>query len=136
MEVSSLREDVTVLQEEVSVLKDDVSVLKDDVSVLKDDVSVLKDDVSDLKEEVSDLKDGTTAVHKDLHKVHLLIENDINRKVNILLENHTDLYDHDITLSKRTKTLETQIHMHHSRISFLEEITRNVQTVFQKALKN
>ena len=61
------------LENKVNTIQDDVSGLKQDVSVLKDDVSGLQDDVSVLKRSA------------------VLLETDIAPKVQILLENHSDL---------------------------------------------
>ena len=82
-DVSGLKEDVSVLKEDVSGLKEDVSVLKQDVSGLKQDVSVLKQDMGEVKQELSEVKQRVT-------KIEMVQENEVDRKLKLLIEAQED----------------------------------------------
>ena len=90
-DVSELKQDVSGLKQDVSVLKQDVSGLKQDVSGLKQDVSELKQDVSVLKQDVSDLKERMTNVEEEQKKLRFILENETNKKIDIIGDGHVDL---------------------------------------------
>ena len=69
------------MKEDIRELKQDVSGLKQDVSGLKQDVSVLKQDVSELKEQVEKLETGQ-------RELKVLVETDINKKINVVGDGH------------------------------------------------
>ena len=62
-------------------MKEDIRELKQDVSGLKQDVSVLKQDVSELKEQVEKLETGQ-------RELKVLVETDINKKINVVGDGH------------------------------------------------
>ncbi len=82
--------EVSCIKEDVSVLKEDVSALKEDVSGLKEDVSGLKEEVSGLKKEFYEFRDETRS---ELHVLHVLIENDLRRDIQIVAEGHAFLLE-------------------------------------------
>ena len=113
-DVKELKEDIDVLKGDVKVLKEDVDVLKGDVKVLKEDVDVLKEDVKVLKEEVKDLRDDVDNLNGEVKVlrvdvnflkkeikiangritgVALTVENDTNKNIRLLAENHINLID-------------------------------------------
>ena len=73
--------------EKLDLLINEVKSIKQDVSGLKQDVSTLKDDVSDLKQDMKNVKDDVSVLKRSA----VLLETDIAPKVQILLENHSDL---------------------------------------------
>ena len=83
--------DVSELKQDVSGLKQDVSGLKQDVSGLKQDVSELKQDVSVLKQDISDLKERMTNVEEEQKKLRFILENETNKKIDIIGDGHVDL---------------------------------------------
>ena len=90
-DVSELKQDVSGLKQDVSGLKQDVSGLKQDVSGLKQDVSELKQDVSVLKQDISDLKERMTNVEEEQKKLRFILENETNKKIDIIGDGHVDL---------------------------------------------
>lgn len=84
--MESLKDEIQVLKEDVQGLKDEMQVLKEDVQGLKEDVRILKEDVQDLKERVQVLEQRVT-------NIELTLENETNRHIQLLAENHITLVD-------------------------------------------
>ncbi len=60
------------------------------MSGLKEDVSGLKEEVSGLKKEFYEFRDETRS---ELHVLHVLIENDLRRDIQIVAEGHAFLLE-------------------------------------------
>lgn len=90
-ETKMILEKLDLIGRDVSELKQDVSGLKQDVSGLKQDVSELKQDVSVLKQDISDLKERMTNVEEEQKKLRFILENETNKKIDIIGDGHVDL---------------------------------------------
>lgn len=143
--VKVLKEDVSVLKEDVKELKEDIDVLKGDVKVLKEDVDVLKEDVKVLKEEVKDLRDDVDNLNGEVKVlrvdvnflkkeikiangritgVALMVENDTNKNIRLLAENHINLIDkmnESIRASDKTLMYEIAVDTLKTRVNRLEK---------------
>ena len=144
-DVKALKEDIDVLKGDVKVLKEDVDVLKEDVKVLKEDVDVLKEDVKVLKEEVKDLRDDVDNLNGEVKVlrvdvnflkkeikiangritgVALMVENDTNKNIRLLAENHINLIDkmnESIRASDKTLMYEIAVDTLKTRVNRLEK---------------
>ena len=88
-----LKEDVKVLKEDVDVLKEDVKVLKEEVKDLRDDVDNLNGEVKVLRVDVNFLKKEIKIANGRITGVALMVENDTNKNIRLLAENHINLID-------------------------------------------
>ena len=88
--ISVLKEDVAGLKDDVTVLKEDVSGFKEDITILREDVERTKDDVICMKYDMSELREDVRVINNRIIRVEIVLENDINRQVNILAEGHMD----------------------------------------------
>ena len=86
-----MNEETKMILEKLDLIGRDVSELKQDVSGLKQDVSELKQDVSVLKQDVSDLKERMTNVEEEQKKLRFILENETNKKIDIIGDGHVDL---------------------------------------------
>lgn len=93
-DVAGLRMEVAELKSEVNILKADVETLKADMAMLKADVEMLKSDVNALKVAVNRLDNRVSCLETDMHALRLLVENEINRKIDIIGEGHDFLMRH------------------------------------------
>ncbi len=86
--ISELKGNVSVLKEDVTVLKEDVSGLKEDIMILREDVERSKDDVICMKYDMSELREDVRVLNNRIIRVEIVLENDINRQVNVLADGH------------------------------------------------
>ena len=132
-DVRDLKENVKELKEDVRVLKEDVQVLKGEVQVLKGEVQVLKGEVQVLKEDVQILKEGMASTNQKLTVLSLKLENETNRNIQILAENHLDIIDKmnaAIRVQDKSVLYEVQISGLRARIDCLE---RDMETLKHQA---
>ena len=132
-DIHELKEDVRDLKENVKELKEDVRVLKEDVQVLKGQVQVLKGEVQVLKEDVQILKEGMASTNQKLTVLSLKLENETNRNIQILAENHLDIIDKmnaAIRVQDKSVLYEVQISGLRARIDCLE---RDMETLKHQA---
>lgn len=105
------------IKDDVQDLKSDVQVLKSDVQVLKSDVQVLKSDVQVLKNNVHDLNTRTT-------NIELTLENETNKNIQLLAENHISLIDklnQSIKVADKNSMFEVQMASFKSRLEIVEK---------------
>ena len=72
------------MNEETKMILEKLDLIGRDVSELKQDVSVLKQDISDLKERM-------TNVEEEQKKLRFILENETNKKIDIIGDGHVDL---------------------------------------------
>lgn len=102
LQFKEVKEDIKTLKSDVSTLKDDVGTLKSDVRTLKDDVATLKGSVSKLETTVAKLETKVTKLETSVAKIELKLENDVDRKIDILLETRGEV-------NKRLDNIENKI---------------------------
>ncbi len=111
-DVSGLKADVSVLKEDVSGLKQDVSQLKSDMAEQKQAISQLQDDMAEQKQAISQLRDdmaeqkqaisqlqddmaeqkqAVVKLQTDVSEIHLILENDVRKRIDIIAEGHLNL---------------------------------------------
>ena len=137
-DVQELKEGVKVLKEDVDVLKEDVKVLKEEVKDLKEDVNILKVDVKDLRDDVNNLNGEVKVLRVDVNflkkeikiangritGVALMVENDTNKNIRLLAENHINLIDkmnESIRASDKTLMYEIAVDTLKTRVNRLEK---------------
>lgn len=96
--------------EKLDLLLEQFGVMRSDITGLKTDVSVLKTDVADLKTDVADLKIDVTGI-----KMHL--ENETDRYIRILAENHGELVK---KLNRNNEVTETD-KFYQMKVDYLEK---------------
>ena len=105
-DIKEIKEDVGVLKEDVGVLKEEVRILKEDMAEVKEEIRILKEEVAKLKEDVNILKKDVAILKEDVNKLYvevdvlkekmrdiqLTFENETNRNIRVIAENHLDLH--------------------------------------------
>ena len=130
-DVSVLKEEVKDLREDVNILKVDVKYLKEDVNILKVDVKDLRDDVNRLNGEVKVLRVDVTLLKKEVKiangritGIALMVENDTNKNIRLLAENHINLIDkmnESIRASDKTLMYEIEVDSLKTKVNKLEK---------------
>ena len=73
-----------VVLEVVEPIKQDVSQLKSDMTEQKQAISQLQDDMAEQKQAVAKLQTNVS-------EIHLILENDVRKRIDIIAEGHLDL---------------------------------------------
>ena len=116
-DVQVLVNDMQDVKEEVRTLKEDVQTLKKEVQVLKDDVQVLKDDVQVLKQRVTNIE--------------LTLENETNRHIQLLAENHISLVDKlngALRVQDKSMLYEIKVDGLQTRVNCLEQEMKELKS--------
>ena len=126
-----LRSMLTVIIKEIRYVKDDVQELKEGVKVLKEEVKDLRDDVNNLNGEVKVLRIDVNFLKKEIKiangritGVALMVENDTNKNIRLLAENHINLIDkmnESIRASDKTLMYEIAVDTLKTRVNRLEK---------------
>lgn len=87
-QLGQINQNVLEMKEDISELKSDVANLKTDVKNLKIDMVGLKTDVESLKSDMLDVKEKVINLESGQRELHLLVENEISKKINIVGEDH------------------------------------------------
>ena len=72
-------------------IKDDITKIKGDFTEVKQGLTEVKRDVIEVKKDVVEVKKDVVEVKKDVGEVQLTLENETNKKINIVAEGHLDL---------------------------------------------
>ena len=72
-------------------IKDDITKIKGDFTEVKQGLTEVKRDVIEVKKDVVEVKRDVIEVKKDVVEVQLTLENETNKKINIVAEGHLDL---------------------------------------------
>lgn len=76
-----MSEETRMIMEQLKQMNETMAEMKADIRELKEDVSVLKQDMAELKERVEKLEIGQ-------RELKVLVETDINKKINVVRDGH------------------------------------------------
>ncbi len=65
--------------------------IKDDITKIKGDFTEVKQGLTEVKQDLTEVKRDVIEVKKDVVEVQLTLENETNKKINIVAEGHLDL---------------------------------------------
>ena len=118
-------EDLQAIAGLLHPIKDDIQDLKDDMQVMKDDMQVMKDDMQVMKDDMQE-------INRRVKKVELTLENETNKSIQLLAENHINLVDklnQAIKVQDKSILYEVQV----SGLKFkLENLEREVMEIKKK----
>lgn len=78
----------------MQTMQNDIGEMKQDIGMLKTDVDNLKNSVGSLENAVVQMNDRVALVESKVYTLHLLVENETNRKIDIIGEGHDFLMKH------------------------------------------
>ncbi|MCH5251200.1 MAG: hypothetical protein J1E98_14785 [Lachnospiraceae bacterium] len=136
--MSLTNEDLQAIANIIQPIKDDVNSLKTDMRDVKEDVRNLKSGMQDMKEsmknmeyEMHDLKYDVKDLRQRVTNVELTLENDTNRNIQLLAENHINLINklnESIKVSDKNLVLEVQLSGLRMRVDQLEKDVAEVKS--------
>ena len=110
-----------------------MTLTKDDLLAIADLMKPLENDIQELKTDVQGLKAETQELNKRTSNIELTLENETNKNIQLLAENHITLIDklnQSIKAADKTLMYEVQMTSLKSRIDHLEkevaEIKNNI----------
>ena len=83
-----MSEETRMIMEQLKQMNGTMMEMKEDIRELKQDVSGLKQDVSGLKQDVSELKEQVEKLETGQRELKVLVETDINKKINVVGDGH------------------------------------------------
>ena len=84
---------MTLTKDDLLAIADLMKPLENDIQELKTDVQGLKSETQELKSDVQGLKAETQELSKRTSNIELTLENETNRNIKLLAENHVNLID-------------------------------------------
>lgn len=108
----------------MALTNDDLKAIADLLQPLKTDVQELKADVQGLKTDERELKNHTQELDRRITNIGLTLENETNRNIQLLAENHITLIDRlnqSIKVADKTLMYEVQMTSLKLRIENLEK---------------
>lgn len=97
---------------------------KEELQPIKDDISSLKSDISSLKDDMQNVKERLSNVEQSVSSLQLTLENETNRNIKLLAENHSNLIDklnQAIKVSDKTTIYEIQVNILTNKVDKLEK---------------
>ena len=95
-----------------------------DMQGMKDDMQSMKDDMQSMKGDLQEVKDRTS-------KLELTLENETNRNIQLLAENHINLVDklnEAISVQNKSILYEVQVSGLKMRVDKLEQEVREIKS--------
>ena len=117
----------------MTLTNEDLLAIADLLQPLKNDIQEVKGDIQALKGEMQEVKGDIQNMHMRITNIELTLENETNRNIQLLAENHITLIDklnQSIKVADKTLMYEVQMTSLKSRIDLLEkevaEIKNNI----------
>lgn len=117
------------ISDNMRILTSDVQILKSDVQTLKSDVQTLKSDVQTLGSNVQTLNSDMQTIKSKVTLIELTLENETNRNIQIIAENHLSL---DRKLDEALKALQPNT-MYHLKINHLDGEVSKIKSILNMA---
>ena len=89
--ISQLQDDMSEQKQAISQLQDDMAEQKQAISQLRDDMAEQKQAISQLQDDMAEQKQAVVKLQTDVSEIHLILENDVRRRIDIIAEGHLDL---------------------------------------------
>ena len=92
--MNELRFDVNELKSDVTILKSQMVELRSDVAKLESRMDRLESRMDKLESKVDKLESRMDTLDDSVHKIHLTLENETNRKISVLFDSRVDEIRH------------------------------------------
>ena len=143
--IQPIKEDVNSLKSDMQYMKDDMQNMKSEMQDMKSDMQNMKTDMQDMQTGMQDMKESIKNIEYNMHdmkydikdlrqrvtSVELTLENDTNRNIQLLAENHINLINklnESIKVSDKNLVLEVQLSGLRMRVDQLEKDVAEVKS--------
>lgn len=134
--IGPMQEDIKKLWTEVSKIgpmQKDIADMKSEMNTMKQDISGLKQEVAGIKSEMSSMEQNISDMRQDILEINLKLENNIDHKINILVEGYGSLNDKMDTMleeqqrqNKRQDFFDLQLKGHSVRINHITSVIEHL----------
>ena len=110
--MNELRFDVNELKSDVTILKSQMVELRSDVAKLESRMDRLESRMDKLESKVDKLESRMDTLDDSVHKIHLTLENETNRKISVLFDSRVDEIRHrqeNAETREKVANLEMQV---------------------------
>ena len=128
-----MKQGISDLKQEVTDMKQDISGIKSEMNTMKQDISGLKQEVAGIKSEMSSMEQNISDMRQDILEINLKLENNIDHKINILVEGYGSLNDKMDTMleeqqrqNKRQDFFDLQLKGHSVRINHITSVIEHL----------
>ena len=111
-------------RELLEALYRDMQGMKEDMQSMKEDMQSMKEDMQSMKGDLQEVKDRTS-------KLELTLENETNRNIQLLAENHINLVDklnEAISVQNKSILYEVQVSGLKMRVDKLEQEVKEIKS--------
>lgn len=91
--VKEMKNEIVEMKSDIWEMKNDILALKNEIIEIKADMQVMKADIQEMKEDIAALKDAVQRNDQRITALSLTLENETNRNIQLLAENHSNLVD-------------------------------------------
>ena len=122
-DMQTMKGDMQTVKDDMQNMKDDMQNMKVDMQNMKVDMQNMKVDVRNMKDEMAIMKNQIQMLDCKVTKVELTMENDMNRNIQILAENHINIVDklnESIRVQDKSILYEVQVSGLNIKINQLE----------------
>lgn len=92
-DISGMQGDISGMQGDISGIQGDISGMKGDITGMKSDINGMKSDIAGMQVNIAELQDAVKHLDSRVTKLILHVENETDRNICILAENHSMLMD-------------------------------------------
>ncbi len=118
------KQDLQEISQLLDPLQSDVQGMKQDMQDMRQDMQDMRQDMQDMKQDMQDMRQDVQDMSQRLTSLEVHIENETDRNIRLLAENHLDLVDKlNVAVDAHRKDLifEVEISDLQTRVRRLEE---------------
>ena len=119
-----LKQDFADMKQEIGGMKQDITNMKQDIGSMKQDIGGMKQEIGGMKQDIGDMKQELGVVKQDVKSLKLHIENETDRNIQLLAENHLTLIDklnQAIKVQDKNIIYELKVNTLAGRVDLLEK---------------
>lgn len=123
-DMQEMKSDMREMKADMQTMKADMQTVKSDIVSMKSDIMNMKFDIENMKFDIESLKVQIESLNERVTKIELTLENETNRHIKILAENHGNLIDklnQAVHVTDKNLIYEIQVNSLTDRVERLEK---------------
>ena len=111
-DMKTMKQDMNSMFATQNSMQQDINSMKQDMNSMFETQSGMKQDMNSMKQDMNSMKQDIANVQKEVTKINVKIENEIDRAISILCEGHEILnrkLDENISMENRVEVLEHKV---------------------------
>ena len=87
-EIQTMNREIQIMKEEIQIMKEEIQVVKEEIQVMKEEIQVMKEEIQEIKQEIRSINSRLDKVEKRTNSIQLTLENETNRKIDVIGDGH------------------------------------------------